>query len=61
MRTYMKVVRQITYNDNGAVVTTEDSSSYSADYVMVSTSLGVLQSDLIKFTPQLPVSSVICF
>ncbi|KAK3150743.1 hypothetical protein QOZ80_3AG0237160 [Eleusine coracana subsp. coracana] len=49
-----QVVRQITYNNYGVVVTTEDGSSYSADYVMVSTSLGVLQSDLIEFKPQLP-------
>ncbi|XP_066398685.1 polyamine oxidase 7-like [Miscanthus floridulus] len=49
-----KVVRQIAYNKQGVVVKTEDGSSYSADYVVVSTSLGVLQTDLIKFTPQLP-------
>lgn len=54
---YMQVVRQIAYNEQGVVVKTEDGSSYSADYVVVSTSLGVLQTDLIKFTPQLPVSS----
>jgi len=53
----MQVVRQIAYNKQGVVVKTEDGSSYSADYVVVSTSLGVLQTDLIKFTPQLPVSS----
>nr|CAB3501743.1 unnamed protein product [Digitaria exilis] len=49
-----KVVRNITYDDQGVVVSTEDGSSYGADFVIVSTSLGVLQSDLIHFTPQLP-------
>ncbi|CAN6285351.1 unnamed protein product [Urochloa humidicola] len=49
-----KVVRQIAYNNQGVVVKTEDGSSYRADFVVVSTSLGVLQSDLIQFTPQLP-------
>lgn len=53
----MQVVRQITYNKQGVVVKTEDGSSYRADYVVVSTSLGVLQTDLIQFKPQLPVSS----
>ncbi|KAL6649389.1 hypothetical protein ACP70R_013613 [Stipagrostis hirtigluma subsp. patula] len=49
-----KVVRQISYDDQGVVVTTEDGSLYGADYVVVSASLGVLQSDLIQFKPQLP-------
>eukprot|EP00267_Zea_mays_P048556 XP_020401135.1 polyamine oxidase-like [Zea mays] len=49
-----KVVRQIAYNKQGVVVKTEDGSSYRADYVVVSTSLGVLQTDLIQFKPQLP-------
>jgi polyamine oxidase len=51
----MQVVRKISYNRTGVVVSTEDNSSYSGDYVIVSTSLGVLQSDLIQFKPQLPV------
>uniref|UniRef100_A0A0A8ZGC7 Pao1 n=1 Tax=Arundo donax TaxID=35708 RepID=A0A0A8ZGC7_ARUDO len=54
-----KVVRQINYNQQGVVVTTEDGSSYGADYVLVSTSLGVLQSDLIQFKPQLPFWKVV--
>ncbi|XBH59284.1 hypothetical protein VPH35_080573 [Triticum aestivum] len=33
--------------------------AYKADYVMVSTSLGVLQSDLIKFKPLLPTWKVL--
>lgn len=49
------MVREISYNHRGVVVTTEDNSAYSADYVIVSASIGVLQSDLIQFKPQLPV------
>jgi polyamine oxidase len=50
------VVREIKYSPGGVTVKTEDNSVYSADYVMVSASLGVLQSDLIQFKPKLPVS-----
>ncbi|EAZ44485.1 hypothetical protein OsJ_29104 [Oryza sativa Japonica Group] len=49
-----KVVREISYSSTGVTVKTEDNSTYQADYVMVSASLGVLQSDLIQFKPQLP-------
>ncbi|XP_006649546.1 polyamine oxidase 1-like [Oryza brachyantha] len=49
-----KVVREISYSSSGVIVKTEDGSVYQADYVMVSASLGVLQSDLIQFKPQLP-------
>ncbi|KAI4996424.1 hypothetical protein ZWY2020_051344 [Hordeum vulgare] len=51
-----KVVREISYSGSGVRVKTEDNKVYKADYVMVSTSLGVLQSDLIQFKPQFPVS-----
>ena len=50
------MVREISYSPSGVTVKTEDNSVYRADYVMVSASLGVLQSDLIQFKPQLPVS-----
>lgn len=55
----MQVVREISYNRKGVVVRTEDNSAYSGDYVIVSTSLGVLQSDLIQFKPQLPAWKII--
>ncbi|TVU48093.1 hypothetical protein EJB05_07716 [Eragrostis curvula] len=48
------VVREISYSGSGVTVKTEDNSVYKADYVMVSASLGVLQSDLIQFKPKLP-------
>ncbi|KAJ1686401.1 hypothetical protein LUZ63_017791 [Rhynchospora breviuscula] len=49
-----KVVREIRYSARGVTVVTEDGSVYNADYVMVSASIGVLQTKLIKFTPDLP-------
>ncbi|ONK59784.1 uncharacterized protein A4U43_C08F10600 [Asparagus officinalis] len=49
-----KVVRKISHSKSGATVTTEDGSVYEADYVMVSVSLGVLQTKLIDFQPDLP-------
>ncbi|KAF0928368.1 hypothetical protein E2562_003188 [Oryza meyeriana var. granulata] len=48
------VVREIKYFPSGVMVKTEDGQIYRADYVMVSASLGVLQTDLIRFNPQLP-------
>ncbi|KAG0522886.1 hypothetical protein BDA96_07G076300 [Sorghum bicolor] len=53
-----KVVREINYSPGGVTVKTEDNSVYRADYVMVSASLGVLQSALIQFKPQLPAWKV---
>ncbi|CAO2143857.1 unnamed protein product [Urochloa humidicola] len=54
-----KVVREITYFPSGVIVKTEQNEVYKADYVMMSVSLGVLQTDLIKFTPQLPSWKII--
>ncbi|CAO2141379.1 unnamed protein product [Urochloa humidicola] len=54
-----KVAREITYFPSGVIVKTEQNEVYKADYVMVSVSLGVLQTDLIKFTPQLPSWKII--
>ncbi|KAJ6836398.1 polyamine oxidase-like [Iris pallida] len=50
-----KVVRKISQSRSGVEVTTEDGSVYKADYVMVSVSIGVLQTKLIDFVPNLPV------
>eukprot|EP00262_Sarcandra_glabra_P013368 TRINITY_DN3689_c0_g1_i1.p1 TRINITY_DN3689_c0_g1~~TRINITY_DN3689_c0_g1_i1.p1 ORF type:complete len:342 (+),score=28.16 TRINITY_DN3689_c0_g1_i1:48-1028(+) len=49
-----KVVRELQYSRNGVTVKTEDGFRYKARYVILSASIGVLQSDLIKFTPCLP-------
>ncbi|WOK95463.1 polyamine oxidase [Canna indica] len=51
---FEKVVRHIKYSGKGVTVVTEDGSSYKADYVLVSASIGVLQTKLIKFEPDLP-------
>ncbi|KAK4372144.1 hypothetical protein RND71_007528 [Anisodus tanguticus] len=48
------VVREVQHWRNGVLVTTEDGSLYEANYVILSASIGVLQSDLISFTPPLP-------
>ncbi|KAF4365493.1 hypothetical protein G4B88_025672 [Cannabis sativa] len=49
-----KVVRELRHSRNGVTVTTEDGSVYDANYVILSVSIGVLQSDLISFSPPLP-------
>ncbi|KAF3775669.1 Polyamine oxidase [Nymphaea thermarum] len=49
-----KVVREIHYRDDCVHVLVEDGTSYSAEYVILSVSLGVLQSKLIRFKPELP-------
>lgn len=49
-----KVVRELQHSRNGIMVKTEDGCVYEADYVILSVSIGVLQSDLITFKPPLP-------
>ena len=47
-------VKEIKWNDNGVYVTSEDGDVYTADYALVTFSIGVLKSGLVQFTPQLP-------
>ena len=49
-------MREIKYDSKGATLTTEDGDVYTAEYVILTVSLGVLQSQLIDFKPDLPVS-----
>ncbi|GKU88606.1 hypothetical protein SLEP1_g2850 [Rubroshorea leprosula] len=49
-----KVVRELQHSRNGVTVKTEDGCVYEANYVILSVSIGVLQSDLIAFKPPLP-------
>lgn len=49
-----KVVRELQHSRNGVTVTAEDGCVYEANYVILSVSIGVLQSDLISFRPPLP-------
>ncbi|XVF33703.1 hypothetical protein REPUB_Repub17cG0191000 [Reevesia pubescens] len=49
-----KVVRELQHSRNGVTVKTEDGCLYEANYVILSASIGVLQSDLISFRPPLP-------
>jgi polyamine oxidase len=51
----IQVVREIKYTDEGVKVLTEDGSVYTANNAIVSVSVGVLQSKLIEFKPDLPV------
>ncbi|CAN1774643.1 Polyamine oxidase 1, partial [Linum perenne] len=50
-----QVVRKIMYNETNVEVITEDGKRYKAEYVIVSASVGVLQTDLIQFNPILPM------
>ncbi|XP_059651025.1 polyamine oxidase 1-like [Cornus florida] len=49
-----KVVQELKHTKNGVAVTTEDGCVYEANYVILSVSIGVLQSNLISFRPPLP-------
>ncbi|RDX60521.1 Polyamine oxidase 1, partial [Mucuna pruriens] len=49
-----QVVREIQHSGSGVSVITEDCCVYEANYVIVSVSIGVLQSDLVAFDPPLP-------
>lgn len=51
-----QVVRDVKQSKDGVTVKTEDGCSYKASYVIISVSIGVLLSNLISFTPALPVS-----
>ncbi|XP_057248728.1 polyamine oxidase 1 isoform X1 [Beta vulgaris subsp. vulgaris] len=50
-----KVAREIQNSRSGVTVKTEDGCIYEASYLILSVSIGVLQSDLITFRPPLPV------
>ena len=47
-------VLEIEYDENGVNVYTNDGNEYTAKYGLVTFSLGVLQSDVVEFTPVLP-------
>ncbi|CAI0393810.1 unnamed protein product [Linum tenue] len=49
-----EVVREVQHSRNGVIVKTEDGRIYEANYVIMSASIGVLQSNLISFSPPLP-------
>ncbi|GER27708.1 polyamine oxidase [Striga asiatica] len=49
-----QVVRELQHSRNGVTLKTEDGSVYEANYVILSVSIGVLQSHLISFSPPLP-------
>ena len=49
-----KVVASIEEKDSKVTVTTDTNEAYTGDYVIVTFSLGVLQSDVVTFKPELP-------
>ena len=48
------IVSRIEYSTQGTTVTTRDGRSFSADAVILTCSIGVLNSNLINFVPALP-------
>ncbi|XP_061353822.1 polyamine oxidase 1-like [Gastrolobium bilobum] len=49
-----QVVRELQHSRSGVKVITEDGCVYEANFVILSVSIGVLQSDLVAFNPPLP-------
>ncbi|KAG6841398.1 hypothetical protein C0991_011562 [Blastosporella zonata] len=52
-------IKTISWSGSGATIGLKDGSSISADYVICTFSLGVLQNDDVQFLPRLPVSEEI--
>ena len=48
------IVTDITYSEHGVTVYTRDGMCIDADYAIITFSIGVLQSDAVKFHPELP-------
>ncbi|KAH6674231.1 putative flavin-containing polyamine oxidase [Halenospora varia] len=49
-----KNITSITYSNNGVTITSTDGSCIQADYAICTFSLGVLQNDIVSFSPALP-------
>ncbi|XP_078594413.1 uncharacterized protein LOC144872227 [Branchiostoma floridae x Branchiostoma japonicum] len=49
-----KTITTIQWGDNGVTATTKDGSNYTADYAIVTFSMGVLQGNSVQFVPGLP-------
>lgn len=47
-------VKEVKWNTKGVYVTSDNGDVYTADYALVTFSIGVLKSGLIQFTPELP-------
>ncbi len=54
---YKKEVYKINYAsvDEKVTVSTKDGSTYNADYVICTVSIGILQKKKIKFEPEMPI------
>ncbi|XP_066269835.1 uncharacterized protein [Branchiostoma lanceolatum] len=53
-----KVVKTVNRTDTGVTFTTTDGSTYRGEYGLMTVSIGVLESDVIDFTPDLPAWKV---
>ena len=49
-----QVVDNIKWDDNGVEVSTTTGEMFTADYLLITFSIGVLKSNAVKFTPDLP-------
>lgn len=49
-----QIVNKINWDSNGVEVSTTTGEVYSADYLLVTFSIGVLKSNMVKFNPDLP-------
>ena len=47
-------VKEVKWNTKGVYVTSDKGDVYTADYALVTFSIGVLKSGLVQFTPELP-------
>ena len=50
---YNSPVTEINYSDQRVIIKTENGKNYEADKVLVTASIGVLKSNLIKFVPEM--------
>jgi len=48
------IVTNISYSDTGVTITNDDGSCIAADYAICTFSVGVLQNDVVSFSPPLP-------
>ncbi|KAI8520756.1 hypothetical protein Bbelb_005100 [Branchiostoma belcheri] len=49
-----KVVQTVNWTDAGVTITTADGSTYRGEYGLMTVSVGVLENEVIDFTPDLP-------
>lgn len=53
---YNAAVQKVEQGDTGVTVTTSDGRTLQAKYLIMTASLGILKTDAIQFTPELPAA-----